>query len=346
MSIIKISYHHPTWPLLRQTPGCSGKWGNYTFLINQEVGECDAWVVIGDLLNHREHAKCPTNRTLLINEEPPTMRGFPEKYLSQFATIATCGGSNFSHAGVKEVFPLQAWYIGINQRELHAPNKKNAVRLTYDDFKTLEPPQKKKLLSVIYSDKRLTDGHIKRHKFVQALKDHFGDSLEIFGRGFQFVADKWDAIANYEYHIVIENSYFPHYWTEKLADAFLGWSYPIYYGCPNIADYFDPNSFAAIDIASPQEAIQKIEGVIHLETRNSRLTEIAESRRRILDEYNLFPMIIKLLDLPAKSEAKEEVKLKSLAVTVGRARMILLKTRAKLQFGLGITRLLPFLRKI
>jgi hypothetical protein len=346
MRTIKISQPHATWPFVRQTPGCSGEWGDYTFIINQEVEECDAWVVIGDLLNHRESANCPPNRTILINEEPPTMREYPEKYLSQFTTVATCGGHNFRHSGVKEIFPLQAWYIGINQGKLHAPDKKNPVRITYDDLKAFKPPKKKKLLSVVCSDKKLIDGHIKRHEFVRTLKSHFGDSLDVFGRGFRFVSDKWDAIADYQYHIAIENSCFPHYWTEKLADAYLGWSFPIYYGCPNITDYFDPNSFATIDIASPIQSIVEIERIMGENRWSRNLSFLAEARKKVLDEYNLFPMIIKLLDLPDKSEAKKKIELKSIAVTVGQTRMMLRKTRTKLQIGLGITRIFPFLRKI
>jgi hypothetical protein len=274
------------------------------------------------------------------------MKEYPDNFLSQFAVVATCGGHHWKHQGIREVFPLQAWYAGIDLRELHVPVKKNSVRFTYDDFKRMQPPLKKKLLSIIYSDKKLTEGHVKRHEFVASLKAHFGDELDIFGRGFRYVSDKWDAIADYKYHIVIENSRFPHYWTEKLADAFLGWSLPIYYGCPNITDYFDPNSFVSIDIESPKLSILKIEQIIKENLWEGSLPHIAEARQRVLDEYNLFPMLIKLLDLPEKPEAKENVNLRSRTVSVGQVRTMLQNTRAKLQFGLGITRLFPFLRKI
>ena len=346
MSIIKVSYSHPTWPTLRQTPGSAGIWGNHKFIFNQDIDECDAWVVINDLRKQRESTKCPPSRTLFVNEEPPTMKDYPDNFLSQFAVVATCGGYHWKHHAVREIFPLQAWYIGIDQRELHVPITKNSVRFTYDDFKTLLPPIKKKLLSIIYSDKLFTEGHIRRHEFVVALKAHFGDEFDIFGRGFRYVSDKWDAIADYKYHIVIENSSLPHYWTEKLADAFLGWSLPIYYGCPNINDYFSPDSFVSIDIESPRLSILKIEQIMKENLWKKNLPHIAEARRRILDEYNLFPMLIKLLDLPEKSEARETVSLKSRTVSVGQVRTMLQRTRTRLQFGLGITRIFPFLRKI
>jgi hypothetical protein len=41
----------------------------------------------------------------------------------------------------------------------------------------------------------------------------------------------------------LENSQSPHYWTEKLTDAYLGWAFPLYVGCPNVGDYFAKESF-------------------------------------------------------------------------------------------------------
>jgi hypothetical protein len=346
MFVIKISQQHPTWPFLRQTPNSSGVWGNYRFVFDGDLNEADAWVVIGDLPHHKGVTKCPPHRTLLINEEPPSMRGFPEKYISQFAVVATCGGYNFAHPGVKEIFPLQPWYIGINQRALHAPAETSAVRFNYDDLKTLQSSKKDKLLSVVFSDKTFTEGHKKRHEFIRSIKEHFGDRLEIFGRGFNYVADKWDAIADYEYHVAIENSMFPHYWTEKLADAFLGWSYPIYCGCPNIYEYFDPGSLTTIDISSPGKAVETIENIIRRKTWENSLEDIAEARRRVLDEYNMFPMIIRLLELTGQSEEKETVAVKSLPLCIGRSRILLRKILAKLRFGLGISNRISFLKKI
>jgi hypothetical protein len=343
---IKISQQHPTWPFIRQTPNSSGVWGDYRFVFDDDLKECDAWVIIGDILHHREVTKCPPHRILLINEEPPTMRNLPVKYLSQFPFVATCGGFNFNYPGIKEIFPLQPWYIGVNQRALHAPADINAVRFTYDDLKALQPPKKTKLLSVIISDKAFTEGHVRRLDFVRALKTHFSDRLDIFGRGFNYVADKWDAIADYKYHIAIENSVFPHYWTEKLADAFLGWSYPIYYGCPNIDEYFDFGSLTTIDISSPGKAVETIEEIIRLKKWKNSIADLAEARRRVLDEYNMFPMIIRLLGLTGRSEEKKAVTIKSLSSTVGRTRTLLRNIGLKFKFGLGITRLFPFLRRI
>ena len=40
------------------------------------------------------------------------------------------------------------------------------------------------------------------------------------------------------FHIAIENTSTPNYFTEKIIDCFLFSTIPIYYGCPNIGEYF------------------------------------------------------------------------------------------------------------
>jgi hypothetical protein len=44
---------------------------------------------------------------------------------------------------------------------------------------------------------------------------------------------------NSMFHIAVENSQNKNYFTEKIVDAFLSKTIPIYWGCPNIQQYFD-----------------------------------------------------------------------------------------------------------
>ena len=41
------------------------------------------------------------------------------------------------------------------------------------------------------------------------------------------------------FHITVENSKCVNYFTEKIIDCFMSKTIPIYWGCPNIGDYFD-----------------------------------------------------------------------------------------------------------
>ena len=48
-----------------------------------------------------------------------------------------------------------------------------------------------------------------------------------------------ESLFDSQYHICIENHAVGNYFTEKLIDAFLTETTPVYWGCPNIEDYFD-----------------------------------------------------------------------------------------------------------
>ncbi|MCO5307769.1 MAG: alpha-1,2-fucosyltransferase [Austwickia sp.] len=49
------------------------------------------------------------------------------------------------------------------------------------------------------------------------------------------------------FSVVIENEYERHYFTEKLIDAVRTYTVPIYLGCPNIEDFFDPRGMMVLD---------------------------------------------------------------------------------------------------
>jgi hypothetical protein len=121
--------------------------------------------------------------------------------------------------------------------------KESRFTIGYDALKQLTPPEKQNRVSVVCSTTAQTAGQRQRLKFLAALKQRLGDDLMVFGKGFQQIDDKLEATLPYRYHLVLENSQSPHYWTEKLTDAYLGWAFPLYVGCPNVGDYFAKESF-------------------------------------------------------------------------------------------------------
>ena len=123
------------------------------------------------------------------------------------------------------------------------------------------------------------------------LQDHFGSSIDVFGRGIRDIEDKWDAIAEYKYHIAIENSSYDDYWTEKLSDCYLAGAYPFYYGCPNLYEYFPLGSFTKIDIDEPEKAISTIESVINSNTYEASTQALSSAKNLVLDKHNLFAML-------------------------------------------------------
>lgn len=305
MKRIKLSHPFKSRYLVRQTPGSRGIWGNYEFFINKDVQDCDYWVVYEDL-NEEDRTCCPPKNTIIITGEPPSIKGYNSRFLSQFGTVITCH-TDLNHPHVVLGQQSQPWHIGI----VRTPQKESFTKLCYDDFLNYNQNGKNKLMSVICSTKSVTRGHRKRLYFVKQLKKHFRENLDVFGRGLNPIPDKWDAIYPYRYQIALENCSIPNYWTEKLADVFLGLSHPIYYGCSNISSYFPAKSFSSIDIENPDEAISKIENLIENETYEKSVNYILEARSLVLNKYNLFPMLARACDeLNFSSNKIENVKIK------------------------------------
>jgi hypothetical protein len=284
---IKLSSDSSNWPYLRQTPGSKGVWDDCIFLVNSEVDECDWWFVYEGLVRP-ETTKCDPRHVVFITGEPPVTRTYDPQFLSQFSTVIT-SHTDLAHPNIVVMQQALPWYIGIDKNTTASNNN----FLSYDNLKqlTLDGLSKPKRASVISSNKEFTRGHRQRIYFVEQLLSRLGDRVDFYGEGFNDIGDKWNAIAPYKYHIVLENSSVPHYFTEKLSDAYLGWSYPIYYGCPNVFDYFPRFSLTEINISELNHALDTIENVIDSETFERSLPYIGQARKLVLDRYNLFAVL-------------------------------------------------------
>jgi len=102
--------------------------------------------------------------------------------------------------------------------------------------------QKKNMASLIASNQNKLTGHKLRHKIVQHIKSKNLD-ISVIGRGYKPFKNKEDGLKSFRYSIVIENSSELDYFTEKVIDACLLETIPIYWGAPNISKYFDTRGF-------------------------------------------------------------------------------------------------------
>jgi hypothetical protein len=93
-------------------------------------------------------------------------------------------------------------------------------------------------LSLIASAKRALPGHRLRHRVAARLAAE-GIGADVMGGGYRPFADKHEGLARYRFSVVIENVRQRGYFTEKLIDAILCRTIPIYWGAPDIGDRFD-----------------------------------------------------------------------------------------------------------
>lgn len=298
---VRVSTSFPEWPLDRQTPGRSGIWGDFQFVIDQPVDDYHFWVVY-DRFTSPLKGRCARSNVLFFTAEPPSLARYPRRFLAQFGQVITCQ-RNVRHPNV--IFTHQAlpWHIGIGSYY----NRKGTGNLLDYDYLKSAKIEKTKVLSVIASANQGTRGHGLRFRFVQFLRERLGDRIDVFGHGIRELGDKWDGIAPYQYHVTIENSTVPDYWTEKIADAFLGGAFPLYHGCPNIGQYFPADSLRPIDISDPESALKIIETTIASNAYERCRAQVAEARRLVLEEYNLFPMLARLLSQKDAAAPKESL---------------------------------------
>ena len=289
--------------LARQLPKAAACWGEYEFVFAPTERPVDAWVVI-DNLRQPLRQQVPATNTLLLTGEPASVRRYRSRFTGQFAKVWTSqSDSDLQHRHVTRRNEGQHWHYAMRTSQAHGRV------LDYDQLKQMPRPVKSKLLSVICSSKAVTPDHRARLRFVQQLKEHFGDQIDIYGRGMQPVEDKADAIWDYRYHIVLENDHHGHFMTEKISDAFLGWSYPIYFGGQEAYHRFPSGSFTAIDIYRPDQAIASIEQVIASDTYDHCLEQVAEARSRVLDKNNIFAMLAEYWDENLSNQSASSVEL-------------------------------------
>jgi hypothetical protein len=275
----------------RQLPGVNAQWGDCHFLFDPYAKEYDWLVVYHDLPRELKSASveklhCPREKTILITGEPSSITVYGSHYLHQFGFIITSQEPwAIKHPNAIFTQPGLIWYYG-------APKVRDKKHiLTYDEIKQIPPIKKTKTISTVCSSRqgRLTL-HYKRYNFTEQLKVHIPE-LDIFGHGVNPMNDKAEALDPYQYHITVENHVFNHHLTEKLPDAFLGYTLPFYHGCPNAADYFPSESFIPIDINDLDRTAEIIRSTLANNEYDDRLPYIIEARRRVLEEHNLFAIL-------------------------------------------------------
>tara|TARA_B110000008_G_C16959908_1_gene559736 strand:+ start:1138 stop:2163 length:1026 start_codon:yes stop_codon:yes gene_type:complete len=268
---------------------------NIAFHINNNIKEADYWFIFEDLYKSQENCIVAKENIIYLNTEtsfPSTY--FFEKhmksYLKQFNYLYGCY-ETFNPKYINTL-PFLPWMINYKSNDSIFSTFGDSV----DGLRSLKPPKKKKKISVVCSDKTNTEDHKLRYEFTKNLKSYFGDELDWYGTGVNPIENKWKGIQDYKYHIVIENKSKNNLISEKLFDSYLGFAFPLYYGAPNIADYFSSESFQEIDINNFNEAIDKIQKVIDGNLYEKKIEKIKESRNLVLGKYNFLNRVSEIIN--------------------------------------------------
>lgn len=123
-----------------------------------------------------------------------------------------------------------------NMRYADGTMHKNPVTMEYTGCKVED---KKFAVSFLTSSKMFSTGHKLRQEIYERLPESFG-ALEVWKhRSPPIVSDKRTVLEPYMFSIVPENSQQSGYYTEKIIDAFVAKTIPVYWGCPDIGKHYN-----------------------------------------------------------------------------------------------------------
>ena len=283
----------PAWR--RQLPDAGPQWGRCRFSFDPELREYD-WLVAYDDLSpvggekfssRKETLACPRERTILVTAEPSSIKSYSRDFCAQFGLLITHHEPwAIHHPNRLYMQTGYPWFYG----------RGDAGVLSFDAIRDHPPRDKQALISTVCSAKQDPDTlQRQRFEFTAKLQEAL-PAMDRFGKGVRPLNDKAEVLDGYRYHVAIENDVAPHYFTEKLVDAFLGLSLPFYFGCPNAADYFPPGSFIPIDIFDFDSAFDTISDALSADIFEQRLPDLEEARRRVLEEHNLFAVLAREIE--------------------------------------------------
>lgn len=279
-------------PLLRQFPQAIPIFGTCRFVFDDSSESYDWLVAYDELPGDSIRLSCDQRNTLLVTTEPSSIKIYASDYVNQFAHVLSSQEPwALRHASQIYSQPALRWYIGYPLGP-----QVGAGCLSYEQLAGSFSHLKDCLISTVCSSKATRRTlHYKRYLFTRILAQLIPE-LHVFGRGVRDISDKAEALARYKYHVVVENHFSPHHITEKMADAFLAECLPFYFGAPNAVEYFPPDSFIPIDIRDPEGAAAVIRASISSGEYESRISSILEAKRRVLENYNLYSVLSRLIE--------------------------------------------------
>jgi len=234
------------------TPGSKPKWKNIC-----EVNSNPDYFVSIQAPNFSKP------NTIHFRREPDIIKKWPQ----------SVNGDNVYDYSTKEKFHACTWQL----------------TKSYDELTSLKHFSKD-LTSAVCSHK-----YAWRYKYIQEAIKHnpkiIGEGRPLSGKRIS-IEERTSLFLNSSMSICIENSSQSNYFTEKIIDALLAWCMPLYWGCPNIGDFFPEGSYRLIDIENPDS----VSDLINKPITPSEIDAMHEARNLILNKYNIWECIYKTLN--------------------------------------------------
>ena len=184
-----------------------------------------------------------------IIQKKGTNISFAITHKDQFDLILASDPEILNNCENAVLFPFGDCWIPLDEQKIH---------------------EKTKLLSIVVSAKRYLPGHQLRHEVIESIND----KMDVYGRCCNYIENKSDALRDYKFNVCIENLQHTNWFTEKIIDCLRTGTVPIYWGCPNIGDFFNTKGFI---IVNSLEDIVNVVNNLTEDDYTSRLEYIKEN---------------------------------------------------------------------
>lgn len=277
----------------RLAPNYEPKWG--TIEATPNINDADYYVIIENA-SDRTLEKLPKDKTFCF----PSESDFVKK------------SKIYNKYNFKYTFTYNTHY--------HFVNVLFFMGGSYDTYKKLEYPEKTNLCSAIMSSKTMTYGHKLRKSFLINFCNKYPGLVDVYGQGWRGnsmpgykgqlaignrngMPTKYDGLVRYRYSICCENSEVHNGFSEKLTDAFLTWTIPIYFGCKNLSDFFPKDSFYQFH-PNEENVYEKVKAIIERPVTEANIKALKIARELCLDKYNIWPSIERLVNFVEENPEK------------------------------------------
>jgi len=279
-------------------------------------------VIVFEALAPSAPRQLRTRRAMFVSGEPPAIGNHARAFLVQFDAVFCADAPRIPGTQSSGEQHFNNWHFGYSAAE-------GRYRYDHRSLRDLPPPAKTATLATVTSNLNYLPMHIKRRALIDKLAVDYAGRIDIFGRPHRYVEYKEDAILPYRFHLCIENCQSADLWTEKIADALLGYAVPVYAGCPNIEKYF-PGATIPIDLDDYASARKTIDAILAdgEAIYRQRFDALVEARRRLMGEFDISRLVETQLRL-----APDQSQLRALTpeadLPLARARDIVARLRRK-----------------
>lgn len=289
--IVRVHRNYDFPNFYRQSPKGEGIWQGVQFT-TEPIKKCDYFIALNPPNQLIEVAVPQGNKWLFLQEPPILEYQWHCKSFNDFDRVFGFW-SNQEFPNLQSTQTALPWHVSKN----------------FEELVTLAPTKKWDKVSWITSNQRSRSGQKSRMEFLTYLKRK-KFAIDLFGRGFQPIDDKFSGLFPYKYSIAVENHFCPHYWTEKIADCFLSWTMPIYAGATNIEQYFPTEAMILIDPNRPAEALKIISKAVAEDRWGKNIKALEKARNQVLQNYQFFPWISQKIKQHNRiSAASEKIKI-------------------------------------